>query len=87
MFYSAVHYIQAYFIETRGYGHSSHVDRNNDIPKIPDLMRIKQAYFELFDWSQTARYDPLPTLSHRVQPAFDNLNEIASEVKRLLNVK
>ncbi len=87
LFCSAVHYVQAYFIETIGRGHESHVDRNNAIPRVRDLASIRLAYFQLFSWSQTARYDPLPTLDHRVQPAFDNLEDIAIEMKRLLKIR
>lgn len=87
VFYSAVHYVTAYFFEKDGSSPTNHIERSALMAKKPELDPIIDAYNDLSDWSRTARYNSSPRLDHRIQPAFDRLDDIASTIKPLLNVK
>lgn len=86
MFYSAVHYVTAYFYERDGASPTSHVERSALLARKPEFDPIIDAYNDLSDWSRTARYNALPRLDHRIQPAFDRLDDIAATIRQLLNV-
>lgn len=85
VFYSAVHYVTAYFYERDGASPTNHVERSAVMARKSELAPIVDAYNDLSDWSRTARYNALPRLDHRIQPAFDRLDDIAATIKQVLN--
>jgi hypothetical protein len=84
LFYSAVHYVTAYFFETLNRSPITHFERRILMEQTADLAPIVEAYNDLSDWSRTGRYGATPQLDRFVQPAFDNLNDIAATIEGLL---
>jgi hypothetical protein len=86
LFYSAVHYVTAYFFEFYGHNFTTHVERRRQMERDDNLYPIIDAYADLEAWSRVARYDANPSFSDaRIQEAFDHLHHIATEIKRLLS--
>lgn len=84
LFYSAVHYVTAYFFEMLNRSPITQVERRMLMEQTVDLTPIIDAYNQLSVWSRTARYEATPQLDRLVQPAFDNLYDIATTIEGLL---
>lgn len=89
LFYSAVHLVSAYFMETVGPDlPTNHTDRFVEIKRRRELRPIVTLYEELYDWSIIARYKARPTFSPiEIQAAQDNRDIIQQEIYRLLGIK
>jgi uncharacterized protein (DUF2236 family) len=84
LFYSAVHYVAAYYFEMLNRSPMTHVERRMLMEQTVDFAPIIDAYNQLSVWSRTARYEATPQLDRIVQSAFDNLYDIAATIEGLL---
>lgn len=86
LFYSAVHYVIAYFWERHGRSHKRHEDRRRDMEKEPELASILDAYDEPYDWSRDARYISTPRFDPLdLQQARDDGELIATTITQLIS--
>ena len=60
LFYSALHYVDAYLDRTISYHPKGHTDRNTWVGRIGDLGPIASYYLHLYTQSRKARYDLIP---------------------------
>jgi len=81
LFYSALHYIQAYFV-AKGINPppSTHTMRNNHVSNDPTLRTIYVDYRELQNESRSSRYGVTPPSQNDVQRLMGNLNTIKGVV-------
>jgi hypothetical protein len=86
IFYSAVHYIEAFLA---GHGHhcDDHAERNERIAEIPQLRTIRKEYDTLRTLSRQARYHALPIEPDDVNVAQQKLETIRSHIMYMLTGK
>ena len=63
LFYAALHYVDALFMEQTGTSPTNHNSRNGLVERTVNLARIKPHYAELFQWSLNVRYEAIPVSS------------------------
>jgi hypothetical protein len=83
LFYSALHYTEAYFFYT-SVKRDNHVDRNNAIKFDPKLKAIYSHYKHLFDYSLNARYRLNVYGKSDVDKAKPSLDAVERHIKALL---
>lgn len=57
LFYSALHYVEAYFVSKRGFGCKHHFSRATEIQRDPKISSLYDDYSALETLSREARYD------------------------------
>lgn len=57
LFYAALHYVDAYFVQQTSASPSNHRSRNHLVDSTRNLAQIKQDYAELYRLSLDVRYD------------------------------
>ncbi len=72
MFYSALHYIDAYLDRSLATHPETHADRRRIIARIRQLRPIREQYTLLSRRSQSARYGPVSFAGSDVQNLRDN---------------
>ena len=86
LFYSALHYINAYLSLT-GIPPRSHVDRSNVIVSNPALRELVNSYRELHERSLEARYDLVPISAELVdQLESVDFLRVKSHIRGLLGL-
>lgn len=60
LFYAALHYVDAYFVQRIGVSPSNHSARNYLVDSSLDLTEIRQAYSDLYRLSRDVRYEIFP---------------------------
>lgn len=84
IFYTALHYLQAYFSDKTKYYPQTHEERDGLILKTTPLTPIYDNYRELKQLSLRCRYMCWSTNEHDVTIAKKNLATIRSHIEKLL---
>jgi hypothetical protein len=83
LFYSALHYIEAYFV-TQGKGFNHHFSRGNAIQQDQRIKSLYKNYRHLEDLSREARYDVTPFNSGDVRFAKRQFEAVERAIKAII---
>ena len=84
-FYSAVHYLGAYFLEQNGTDVTSHRHRSRLVDAYDNLTPIRSRYWRLYKVSLDARYDARARVTEDlVRLLLDDLESIRNLINREL---
>ena len=87
LFYAALHYVDAYFVERVGTSPSNHRSRNRLISMTIELVSIETFYRELYARSLDARYN-IVTISEdeAIQERTSYFVPVRTHIRALLNI-
>ncbi len=87
LFYSALHYVDAYLDHSVGTHPASHRERRYAIANSPELWRMRRLYSTLYNYSLDARYSISRFSSPFVQDLrFNYYNRLKAQFRSLLNL-
>ena len=84
LFYTAVHYVEAYLAKTMGTHLRSHTTRDNYITREANLKKIRVSYMHLKYFGYNARYEFDGFTVKDVQTAINYLAQVKSELIPLI---
>ena len=86
LFYSALHFVDAFLDDSQNIHPSSHNDRELYLAKVRQLQPIRRQYLDLYQRSLDARYRLVSMTSAQVSKiSQDKFQPIKSHIRFLLN--
>jgi hypothetical protein len=84
LFYTALHYVEAYLADALGQHGRSHTTRDNYVARETNLRPIKNEYGHLKFYGYNARYEPDQFTQNDVQDALNDLAQLKNHIQPLL---
>jgi hypothetical protein len=87
LFYSALHYVDAFLVSVHGVPAGSHKHRNFFVGTTPDFNTIAIRYKDLYERSREARYDLVPMAPEFMDKLeLEAFRPIRAHMRALLNL-
>ena len=87
LFYAALHYVDAYFVQRVGVSPSNHSARNRLVSMTTELVDIETHYRELYARSLDARYEIIAMPEDEIRKAkSERFDPIRTHVRTLLHL-
>ncbi len=87
LFYSALHYVDAYIASSTGVSSSNHNERNYLVDSVVSLTEIRQAYSDLYRLSRNVRYEIFHVSTDAAMRIKSRrFDPIRSHIRALLNL-